>query len=529
MKNVALASLVVLTACVTDVVPHEHEAEHGPVFVAQDDDLLGSLADDEEGWSVTPVLEARTAANRVGFRFDAATPVAVQVRASTDGGETFGPWIDATITWSEEIAHNARADVGGGATHAQLRFLAPVEAGLTFLAVEMFAYEEPLEDEEGFDVVDESADHAGLAADGIAVTRSQWGARTRNCSGTHSPSKLTVHHTDTPNNDSISMPARMRQIQAFHIDGRGWCDIGYHFLIGQDGKVYQGRVENKIGAHAANANQNNVGISFIGNYASNAPSASMMTAAARIMKSMSTTYGIALNRDKVKGHRQVGTTSTSCPGQALYDRLQALIDEATGAAEQPTTQEPTPTEPTPTPTEPSDGTFGDVPSTHSAYAAIEELAAAGVFTGCGGGNFCPDEPITRAQLAVAFAALMSSSYTTSSKTFADVSTSAATWPAIKETYSRGIITECSGGGFCPVGLVTRAGMAVFVQRAKDLAWRTPATPTFGDVSRSHWAYGGIEAVANAGYVVGCRTSPRAYCPSDLLTRASAAVILANAF
>lgn len=43
--------------------------------------------------------------------------------------------------------------------------------------------------------------------------------------------------------------------------------------------------------------------------------------------------------------------------------------------------------------------FADVPSSHFAYAAIEAVKEAGITNGCGGGNFCPDQPMTRAQVA----------------------------------------------------------------------------------------------------------------------------------
>lgn len=43
--------------------------------------------------------------------------------------------------------------------------------------------------------------------------------------------------------------------------------------------------------------------------------------------------------------------------------------------------------------------FADVPSGHFAYAAIEAVKEAGITNGCGGGNFCPDQPMTRAQVA----------------------------------------------------------------------------------------------------------------------------------
>ena len=49
---------------------------------------------------------------------------------------------------------------------------------------------------------------------------------------------------------------------------------------------------------------------------------------------------------------------------------------------------------------PATATFNDVPTTDGAFAFIEALVAAGVTSGCGGGNYCPDNPVTRRQMAV---------------------------------------------------------------------------------------------------------------------------------
>jgi hypothetical protein len=49
---------------------------------------------------------------------------------------------------------------------------------------------------------------------------------------------------------------------------------------------------------------------------------------------------------------------------------------------------------------PATATFNDVPTSDPAFQFIEALAASGVTTGCGGGNFCPDAPLTRRQMAV---------------------------------------------------------------------------------------------------------------------------------
>jgi S-layer homology domain len=52
---------------------------------------------------------------------------------------------------------------------------------------------------------------------------------------------------------------------------------------------------------------------------------------------------------------------------------------------------------------PSDATFLDVPTSHPFFQFVEALAASGITSGCGGGNFCPDAPVTRGQMAVFFA------------------------------------------------------------------------------------------------------------------------------
>ena len=49
---------------------------------------------------------------------------------------------------------------------------------------------------------------------------------------------------------------------------------------------------------------------------------------------------------------------------------------------------------------PGVATFNDVPTGHPFFQFVEALAASGITAGCGGGNFCPDQPLTRGQMAV---------------------------------------------------------------------------------------------------------------------------------
>lgn len=55
---------------------------------------------------------------------------------------------------------------------------------------------------------------------------------------------------------------------------------------------------------------------------------------------------------------------------------------------------------------PASATFGDVPTSHTFFQFVEALADAGITAGCGGGDFCPNDPVTRGQMAVFLAAAL---------------------------------------------------------------------------------------------------------------------------
>jgi N-acetylmuramoyl-L-alanine amidase len=52
------------------------------------------------------------------------------------------------------------------------------------------------------------------------------------------------------------------------MDTNGWLDIGYNFVVGEDGNVYEGRGWTRVGAHAVNWNSRSIGIAVIGDFTS---------------------------------------------------------------------------------------------------------------------------------------------------------------------------------------------------------------------------------------------------------------------
>jgi hypothetical protein len=92
--------------------------------------------------------------------------------------------------------------------------------------------------------------------------------------------------------------------------------------------------------------------------------------------------------------------------------------------------------------------------------------------------------------------------------------------------SRGIIGGYPDGTFRPEEPVTRAALAVMILKAKNLN-PNPEAATFPDVPRTHWAAGAIGAVRAAGFLQGYPDG--SFRPERELTRAEAAVVLNKAF
>jgi hypothetical protein len=111
------------------------------------------------------------------------------------------------------------------------------------------------------------------------ITRAEWGAADPLpddvCGGMSVASTLVgavVHHTAGSNGYSTVEEA-MQQIrgdQAYHQVDRGWCDLGYNFVVDKWGNIYEGRAgsltEPVVGVHAGGFNTATVGVAMLGNY-----------------------------------------------------------------------------------------------------------------------------------------------------------------------------------------------------------------------------------------------------------------------
>jgi hypothetical protein len=145
-----------------------------------------------------------------------------------------------------------------------------------------------------------------------------------------------VHHTADSNHYTEAESASIvRGIYAYHTQSRGWCDIGYNFLVDRFGNVFQGRrggIRKPVrGAHAGDYNVGTAGISLIGNFQHAKPPRAMKRSLVRLIAwRLGTSYKPARGWTKVhhskfrriSGHRDA--MATACPGQVVYRWLPTL-------------------------------------------------------------------------------------------------------------------------------------------------------------------------------------------------------------
>jgi len=115
--------------------------------------------------------------------------------------------------------------------------------------------------------------------------------------------------------------------------------------------------------------------------------------------------------------------------------------------------------------------FNDVQLNSFGAAFIEELAAEGITGGCGGGNYCPNQAVTRTQMAIfLIRATHGVAFVPPAATgiFADVPAESFGANYIEQLVTDGITSGCGNGSFCPNVVVGRDQMAVFLVKAFNL-------------------------------------------------------------
>ena len=299
-----------------------------------DDPQLELRYRDSGGWSSWETLAADDAAGP-----DIASAEAKQVPADAQEGHTEAvPIVDSSSVEIRATAKNADTDdlaVTNVASPVTGADAASVKKPASVTAQKATA----------------QVSHHELKAN--IVTRKEWGADEKlvrcKTDKTSTSKGVFIHHTAGSNSYTKSQaPGIIRGYLAYHTKERGWCDLGYNFLVDKYGTIYEGRAGSidlsVTGAHASGFNSYTIGISVMGTYTGSAPSTAAQNSVKRLIAWKANQYafnptgkmtltsgggstsrypeGRKVSLNVVSGHRD--TSYTACPGNAFYSRLGSI-------------------------------------------------------------------------------------------------------------------------------------------------------------------------------------------------------------
>ncbi|VEN36681.1 unnamed protein product [Callosobruchus maculatus] len=151
------------------------------------------------------------------------------------------------------------------------------------------------------------------------ISRKEWGAvppKSVKPLEQNPPLYIVVHHSASPICTSEDACKRsIRGVQRYHMENRGWEDIGYNFMIGGDGNIYEGRGWGVHGAHDPRHNANSLGVCLFGNFEETEPLDVQLEALKKFISCAASTNKVKVDY-RLIGHKQ--SKPTLCPGKNLF-------------------------------------------------------------------------------------------------------------------------------------------------------------------------------------------------------------------
>jgi len=180
-----------------------------------------------------------------------------------------------------------------------------------------------------------SATLQGLPADLPVLTRAEWGAAAPVAEMVpHTPTVITVHHTGTPADPGRSTADKIRALQAFsqRADTLGdgtpkvaWADVPYHYYIGTDGLVAEGRdVRFEGDTNTRYDLTGHIQVVVEGNFEETEPTPEQLASLEGLVVALAGEWDIPA--DAVAGHGDRAVGQTVCPGENLKPFLPVLRD-----------------------------------------------------------------------------------------------------------------------------------------------------------------------------------------------------------
>lgn len=159
--------------------------------------------------------------------------------------------------------------------------------------------------------------------------------------------RIVLHHTAESMESAANDEEVLRAIYRYHTLSRQWGDIGYHYIVGQRGNIYEGRAwgDYVVASHVQYNNMGTIGIATMGNFQKMVLNRDQQNGLEEAIMFVAKKYGITLS-DKAPwvhlcntatcsplqiftgsallGHRDIG--STSCPGDNIHSLIPDLIN-----------------------------------------------------------------------------------------------------------------------------------------------------------------------------------------------------------
>lgn len=140
--------------------------------------------------------------------------------------------------------------------------------------------------------------------------------------------RITVHHDGM---DPVTLrskgdaASRLELIRRAHVaphptqDNKPWADIGYHYIIDPQGRIWEGRPIQYQGAHVRNNNEHNLGVMLLGNFDEQRPTTDALASLDSFVADRMRAYRIPMSR--VFTHQEINPTQ--CPGRNLQSYMLA--------------------------------------------------------------------------------------------------------------------------------------------------------------------------------------------------------------
>lgn len=162
-------------------------------------------------------------------------------------------------------------------------------------------------------------------ADLAKIDRADWAeaaiANPDNISPMGEINKITIHHDGLPPLPMVTEKQIKKRVVAIRDEhSRKYADIGYHYIVGPRGRIWEARPIQFQGAHAQGHNANNIGILFLGNTSNTKPTKAGVEGLFTFLGYLQQRYEIPV--EQIYTHAELG--KTECPGK----HLQAILDKA---------------------------------------------------------------------------------------------------------------------------------------------------------------------------------------------------------